>query len=145
MEIYCKGAHGPNCNTLLSVFSSQSYSEITKWSLILFLGVFLVTDQLCTYFQELILLGEGWCLVRSLIVFQGKIKWTLSFTFLPCFTLNVFRQHGRKEALRMDILKQVNKETSQRLYTYHTASSFLWTTRFLMHSTSWKNTPDKLH
>ena len=145
MEIYCKGAHSPNCNTLLSVFSSQSYSEITKWSLILFLGVFLVTDQLCTYFQELILLGEGWCLVRSLIVFQGKIKWTLSFTFLPCFTLNVFRQHGRKEALRMDILKQVNKETSQRLYTYHTASSFLWTTRFLMPSTSWKNTPDKLH
>lgn len=145
MEIYCKGAHSPNCNTLLSVFSSQSYSEITKWSLILFLGVFLVTDQLCTYFQELILLGEGWCLVRSLIVFQGKIKWTLSFTFLPCFTLNVFRQHGRKEALRMDILKQVNKETSQRFYTYHTASSFLWTTRFLMPSTSWKNTPDKLH
>ena len=145
MEIYCKLAYSPNCNTLLSVFSSQSYSEITKWSLILYLGVFLVTDQLCTYFQELILLGEGWCLVRSLIVFQGKIKWTLSFTFLPCLTLNVFRQQWRKEAIRMDILKKVNKETSQRLYTYHTASSFLWTTRFLMHSTSWKNTPDKLH
>ena len=140
MEIYCKWAYSPNCNTLLSVFSSQSYSEITKWSLILYLGVFLVTDQLCTYFQELILLGEGWCLVRSLIVFQGKIKWTLSFTFLPCF-----RQHWRKEAIRMDILKKVNKETSQRLYTYHTVPSFLWTTRFLMHSTSWKNTPDKLH